>query len=165
MPVGCYYTVPCPHNWGFFNILRPYSSTPITNGQKVFWKAWIPLKCIDWTEMSIVNCRYPFIYLLSLFITSQNRSFISQLKYKKFRIVNRGMNFIEICRSIFRISCTISINFLPLSVPTINLVGIVGSNSRQDTPCAFWISLHSFSGSRISTSVGSVNLRISHHFT
>ena len=25
---------------------------------------------------------------------------------------------------------------LPLSVPTINLVGIVGSNSRQDAPCA-----------------------------
>ena len=55
--------------------------------------------------------------------------------------------------------------YIPRSVPTINLVGIVGSNSRHDTPCAFWISLHSFSGSRISTSVGSVNFRISHHFT
>ena len=54
---------------------------------------------------------------------------------------------------------------IPRSVPTINFVGIVGSNSRHDTPCAFWISLHSFSGSRISTSVGSVNFRISHHFT
>ena len=54
---------------------------------------------------------------------------------------------------------------IPRSVPTINFVGIVGSNSRHETPWAFWISLHSFSGSRINTSVGSVNFRMSHHFT
>ena len=58
----------------------------------------------------------------------------------------------------------LSIN-IPRSVPTINFVGIVGSNSRHETPWAFWISLHSFSGSRINTSVGSVNFRMSHHFT
>ena len=61
---------------------------------------------------------------------------------------------------------TIGKNNQPLSVPTMNLVGMVGSNSKQDTPCAVETSADpSLDGSNIKTSVGSVNLRISHHFT
>ncbi len=47
-----------------------------------------------------------------------------------------------------------------------NFVGMLGSNSRQEAPCAFSMSgLPSLHGSRMSTSVGSLNLRTSHHLT
>ena len=57
--------------------------------------------------------------------------------------------------------------WLPLSVPTMNFVGIEDSNSKHDDPWAFCIrwSASFFTGSKIRISVGSFAFLISHHFT
>ena len=58
-------------------------------------------------------------------------------------------------------------NTFPCSVPTMNLVGMVGSYSRQEAPWAFSVlPSSSFTrGSSTSRSSGELNFRMSHHRT
>ena len=101
----------CTQNIRVFDIFTPDTSSPITDSEKNLWKTWISSDVIDWTQMAtIISLAWPEKtkkYLKTAAILS---AFVFAFRFPEM--------------------------MLPLSVPTMNLVGIVDSNSRETAPRA-----------------------------